>query len=106
MGSRRNMCDYLKSLMLVSYLIFLSTDFGSGQQMTTPVSGVQFTIEDIVKQEVTRQIQAINNEKVKDEVLKEVRQDIDQIKKGKYKIYNNKDIDQIKVNIRYIIIKT
>ena len=83
----RSMCNYMTSLMLASWLIIVSIAVSSGQQMNTPVPGVQLTIEDLIRREVTRQIQAINNDKVKDEVLEEVRQDIDEIKRGEYKIY-------------------
>ena len=81
--SSRSMCNYMTSLMFASWLIILSVAVSSEQQTSTPVPGVQSTIEDIIRREVTRQIQAINNDKVKDEVLEEVRKDIDQIKKGK-----------------------
>ena len=84
MELRSSMCNNMTSLMLVSFLIILSIAVSSGQQTTTPVLGVQFTIEDLIRREVTRQIQAINNNKVKDELLEEVRKDINQIKKGKY----------------------
>ena len=77
-------CNNMTTLMLLSWLIILSIAVSSGQQTNTPVPGTQFTIEDLIRREVTRQIQAINNDKVKDEVLEEVRKDIDQIKKGKY----------------------
>ena len=90
MELRSSMCNNMTSLMLHFWLIILSIAVSSGQQTTIPVPGIQSTIEDVIRREVTRQIQAINNDKVKDEVLEEVRQDIDQIKKGKYKIYNNK----------------
>ena len=75
--------------MLLSWLIILSFAVSSGQQMNTPVPGPQITFEDLIRREVTRQVQAINNDKVKDEVLEHIRQDINQIKKGNYKIYNN-----------------
>ena len=85
MESRRSMCNNnMRSLIFVSCLIILSIAVSSGQQMNTPVPGVQLAIEDLIRREVARQIQAINNDKVKDEVLEEVRKDIDQIKKGKY----------------------
>ena len=87
---RSSTCNNMTSLMLVSFLIILSVAVSSGQQTSTPVPGIQFTIEDLIRREVTRQIQAINNDKVKDEVLQEIRKDIDQIKKGKYKIHDNK----------------
>ena len=83
MELRSSMCNNMTSLMLVSFLIILSIAVSSGQQTSTPVPGIQITIEDLIRREVTRQIQAINNDKVKDEVLEEVRKDIDQIKKGK-----------------------
>ena len=83
MKSSHSMCNNMTSLMLFSWLIILSIAVSSGQQMNTPIPGIQFTIEDVIRREVTRQIQAINNDKVKDEVLEEVRKDIDQIKKGK-----------------------
>ena len=90
MELRSSMCNNITSLMFVSCLIILSVAVSSGQQTNTAVPGIQSTIEDVIRREVTRQIQAINNDKVKDEVLEEVRQDIGQIKKGKYKMYNNK----------------
>ena len=70
-------------LMFVSCLIIISIAVSSGQQTSTSVPGDQLTIEDLIRREVNRQIQAINNDKVKDEVLEEVRKDIDQMKKGK-----------------------
>ena len=90
MESRRSMCNNMTNLIFVSCLIILSIAVSSGQQTSSPVPGDQLTIEDLIRREVTRQIQAINNDKVKDEVLEEIRKDIDQIKKGKYKVYNNK----------------
>ena len=83
MESSRSMCNNMTILMLVSWLIIISIAVSSGQQMNTPVPGREITVEDIIRREVSRQIQAINNDKVKDEVLEEVRKDIDQIKKGK-----------------------
>ena len=84
MESRRSTCYNMTILMFVSCLIILSIALSSGQQMNTAVPGVQLAIEDLIRREVARQIQAINNDKVKDEVLEEVRKDIDQIKKGKF----------------------
>ena len=86
MKLRNNMCDYFTRLMLVFWLLILSFAVSSGQQTSTAEPGNQITIEDVIRREVTRQIQVINNDKVKDEMLEEIRQDIDQIKKGKYKI--------------------
>ena len=84
MESRRNICDYLVNLMFASCLIILSIALSQVQLTSTPVPGPQVTFEDLIRREVTRQIEAINNDKVKDEVLEEVRKDIQQIKNGKY----------------------
>ena len=86
MKLRNNMCNYHTRLMLVFWLLILSIAVSSGQQTSKAEPGDQITIEDVIRKEVTRQIQVINNYKVKDEVLEEIRKDIDQIKKGKYKI--------------------
>ena len=86
MESSRSMCNNITNLVFAFCLIILSIAASSGQQTSTPLPGDQFTIEDLIRREVNRQIQAINNDKGKDEVLEEVRKDINHIKKGKYKI--------------------
>ena len=86
MELRNSTCNNMTRMILLSCLIILSIAVSSGQQINTPVPGVDLTIEDLIRREVTRQIEAINNDKVKDKVLEEIRKDIDQIKKGKYKI--------------------
>ena len=86
MESRGKVCDYLTSLIFC--LIILCIAVSSGQHTSTHVPGPHITFEDLIRREVNRQIQAINNDKVKDKVLEKIRQDINQIKKGKYKIYN------------------